>query len=54
MLYICYIVVNMKKDKLNYQFHLVRNFDACVESLFKTFLNVSELSPHFFLKLMTD
>ena len=51
MLYMCYIVVNMK---MNCQFDLVRNFDACVESLFKMFLNVSELSPHFFLKLMTD
>ena len=54
MLYICYTVVNMKKDKLNCQFDLVRNFDACVESLFKMFLNVSELSSHFFYKLMTD
>ena len=54
MLYIYYIVVNMKKDKLNCQFDLVRNFDACVESLFKMFLNVSELSSHFFYKLMTD
>ena len=54
MLYICYTVANMKKDKLNCQFDLVRNFHAYVESLFKMFLNVSELSPHFFLKLMTD
>ena len=54
MLYICYIVINMKKDKLNCKFDLVKNFDASVKSLIKMFLNVSEFAPHFFLKLMAD
>ena len=51
MLYICYIFVNMKKDKLNCQFGLDRNFDVCVESLFKMFLNVPNYPHIFFLSL---
>ena len=47
--FICAILSqNMKKDKLSCQFDLVKNFDACVESLCKMFLNVSHI---FFLNL---
>ena len=47
--FVCAILSqNIKKDKLSCQFDLVKNFDACVESLCKMFLNVSRI---FFLNL---